>query len=74
MAAGHTVTVPNVPLMHVVKILYITTFHWGLKIATYCCIVVSLCFFQARCTCCHVIPVPMHSVKFLYTGHFHFGL
>ena len=40
MAACHAVIVP----LHAVKLLYTTTFHEGLKVATICCVVVLLCF------------------------------
>ena len=42
MAARHAVTVA----MHTVKFLYTTTFHWGLKVATHCCVIVHLCFIR----------------------------
>ena len=42
MAARHAFTVP----MHAVKFLYTATFHWGLKVATHCCVVVHQCFIQ----------------------------
>ena len=40
MPAHHTVTVP----MSAVKVLYTSTFHWGLKVTSHCCVVVHLCF------------------------------
>ena len=42
LAEHHTFTVP----MHAVKFLYTATFHWGLKVATHCCVIVHLCFIQ----------------------------
>ena len=58
LAARHVLTVP----MHAVKFLYIPTFHWGLKVATHCCVLVHLCFIQdqsdtietTRYNCSHV--------------------
>ena len=42
MEARHTVTVS----LHEVKLLYTTTFHEDLKVATHCYVVVRLCFIQ----------------------------
>ena len=53
---------------------------WGLKIATHCCIVVLLSVIRkiesksAKYNCRHMVPVPMHVGKFLYTVTFQLGL
>ena len=42
LAVRHAVTVS----LHAVKLLYTTTFQWGLKVATHCCVVVHQCFIR----------------------------
>ena len=81
MATCLAFTVP----MHAVKFLCTAAFHWGLKVATHCCVVVHLCFICDQPDKAEISQIQLQSrglsamlgmqaVKFLYIATFHWAL
>ena len=54
--------------LHAVKLLYTTTFQWGVKVATHCCVIVHQCFIQDQPDTTEISQIQLAPAVTLHCG------